>query len=70
MGGKDFGYRSRVLRVGHRLYLGGFGRVFLLEHTERHCILPNLSYRVDWLFLFPIHSHILILKIYSYGTSK
>lgn len=42
------------------LYMGGFGRGFLLEYPEKHCFLPCISYLPDWLFLFPYYSHFLI----------
>ncbi|EGJ99486.1 hypothetical protein HMPREF9455_04138 [Dysgonomonas gadei ATCC BAA-286] len=74
IGGKDSSDRSRFLCVGYGLYLGGFGRGFLLEYPKGYRILPILSYRSDRLFLVFIHSHFLIptvmSKVFLLGANK
>ena len=47
------------------LYMGGFGRGFLLEYPKEYRILPFFSHRSDRLFLVFIHSHFLKLKLWQ-----
>jgi len=60
--------------VGRGLHLGGVGRRFGVEHTEKRCILPFLPHLSDWLFLVLIHSHFLIPtvmnKVFLLGANK
>lgn len=60
--------------MGRGLYLGGFGRGFLLEYPKGYRILPFLSHCADRLFLVFIHLHFLIptimSKVFLLGANK